>query len=288
MGLDLKRLQKVRTAGGKITARCPACAEDNRDRQGNHLVIFEDGRYGCAAVPGDYEHRRRIYQLAGKDTQQNPPAMHEALERKRPRKKVHLPPDFRTIVDAACDRFSDAHIVGLAAIEFGVSPDTIRHCSLVERALGFFPDVTIGGHPCLPNRLGYVYPRGIKIRHPWGEGKPGQRNRPPRFAWATGSATSPWRYATSTHGMPVQRYVITEGESDAIACLDAELESQPGQSPTRIVASPGTAFDPAWSPLFADKDVIIAFDFDKPGQDAANLTARWLKELARSVRIYRP
>lgn len=66
LSLDLARLEKVRHhTSGKITARCPACAEDGGDRAGNHLAIFPDGRFACAASPGDGEHRRRIFSLVG-------------------------------------------------------------------------------------------------------------------------------------------------------------------------------------------------------------------------------
>jgi len=60
-------LEEVNRTGSKITARCPACAEDGHDRKGNHLFIGEDGKFGCVVYPGDdgENHRRRIYALAG-------------------------------------------------------------------------------------------------------------------------------------------------------------------------------------------------------------------------------
>lgn len=60
--LDLDRLENVRHRPGKITARCPACAEEDHDRTGNHLVIFDDGRFTCIADEG---HRRRVWELVG-------------------------------------------------------------------------------------------------------------------------------------------------------------------------------------------------------------------------------
>lgn len=63
--LQLDRLEMVRHSNSKVTARCPACAADGGDRTGNHLVIFPDGRFGCAAMPGDPGHRRHIFALAG-------------------------------------------------------------------------------------------------------------------------------------------------------------------------------------------------------------------------------
>lgn len=64
--LDLNRLEKVRHhPAGKITARCPACAEEDRDRTGNHLAIFPTGKFSCIAIPEDSDHRRRIFTLVG-------------------------------------------------------------------------------------------------------------------------------------------------------------------------------------------------------------------------------
>jgi hypothetical protein len=66
MSIDVTLLEKVRRAPtGKITARCPACAETGGDRKGSHLVVFPDERFACAAHPGDGEHRRRIMALTG-------------------------------------------------------------------------------------------------------------------------------------------------------------------------------------------------------------------------------
>lgn len=63
--LDLTRLEKVRRIGQKIIARCPACAEGGGDRRGDHLAIFSNGKFACAAYPGDSEHRRRVFALVG-------------------------------------------------------------------------------------------------------------------------------------------------------------------------------------------------------------------------------
>ncbi len=64
--LDLSKLEKARRlAGGIVQARCPACAEAGRDRAGEHLRIFPDGRFGCCVAAGEKEHRRRIFALTG-------------------------------------------------------------------------------------------------------------------------------------------------------------------------------------------------------------------------------
>jgi hypothetical protein len=69
MSLDLTKLENVRKTSAKTTARCPACAEAGCDRDGNHLVIRADDRFGCVTHPGDTmeskKHRRRIFALCG-------------------------------------------------------------------------------------------------------------------------------------------------------------------------------------------------------------------------------
>lgn len=53
--------------GIKIIARCPACALDERDTRGNHLVIYPTGQFSCAANQGEngVEHRKLIKKLIG-------------------------------------------------------------------------------------------------------------------------------------------------------------------------------------------------------------------------------
>lgn len=66
MPLDLKKLENLVALGdGSAQARCPACAEQGQDKKGEHLRIYPDGRFGCCVFPGDREHRRRIFTLAG-------------------------------------------------------------------------------------------------------------------------------------------------------------------------------------------------------------------------------
>lgn len=66
-GLDLSKLENVRTANGKTLARCPACAESGGDGSGEHLVIDAIGRFACVMFSGldGTEHRKRIFALAG-------------------------------------------------------------------------------------------------------------------------------------------------------------------------------------------------------------------------------
>ena len=67
MGLQIDLLEKLRTIdGGRIQARCPACAESGGDTKGQHLVVYPNGSFGCCIYPGDKQHRRQIFALVGK------------------------------------------------------------------------------------------------------------------------------------------------------------------------------------------------------------------------------
>lgn len=67
--IDLDKLENVHPNGDRHKAQCPACAEEGGDDSGNHLIVYEDGRFGCVMFQGDEgkEHRRRILELAGLD-----------------------------------------------------------------------------------------------------------------------------------------------------------------------------------------------------------------------------
>lgn len=65
--IDKSKLQNIKFQGNKIIAQCPACAESGADKQSNHLVISEDGRFGCVLHQGaeGSDHRKRIFELVG-------------------------------------------------------------------------------------------------------------------------------------------------------------------------------------------------------------------------------
>ena len=67
--LDVARLEKPRPHGGKVIARCPACAEMGADKSCEHLFIAEEGNgpFGCIAHAGiaGTTHRKRIFDLVG-------------------------------------------------------------------------------------------------------------------------------------------------------------------------------------------------------------------------------
>lgn len=85
MPLDASKLANVRRSTGRTTAKCPACAEAGQDKDGNHLILFPNGAFGCVVYPEDKAHRRRIWQLAGDD---------------RPRPLIVYPPDSQELFHA--------------------------------------------------------------------------------------------------------------------------------------------------------------------------------------------
>lgn len=67
MALDISKLEKVKHRGASTIAKCPACAENGRDKKGDHLFINNEGRFGCVLYPRDEGrlHRKRIFELVG-------------------------------------------------------------------------------------------------------------------------------------------------------------------------------------------------------------------------------
>jgi hypothetical protein len=65
MSLNIDKLENPQLRGGKRTFRCPACAEAGSDTKGEHLIINDNGSFGCVVYPKNYEHRKRVFELAG-------------------------------------------------------------------------------------------------------------------------------------------------------------------------------------------------------------------------------
>ena len=63
--LNISQLENAKVKGQKTVAACPACREAGHDKQGNHLIIYEGGKFGCAANEGDSDHRKAIFSLVG-------------------------------------------------------------------------------------------------------------------------------------------------------------------------------------------------------------------------------
>ena len=67
MGLDILKLENVEHQDSKTIARCPACAEEGMDNNGNHLVIYPNDSFACVVNQGEegHKHRQRIFELVG-------------------------------------------------------------------------------------------------------------------------------------------------------------------------------------------------------------------------------
>jgi len=66
MGINIEMLRnRVHLPNGDVRAQCPACAADGNDSKGEHLMVFANGKFGCAVYQGDKEHRSEIFRLVG-------------------------------------------------------------------------------------------------------------------------------------------------------------------------------------------------------------------------------
>jgi hypothetical protein len=106
MSLDIHKLTNVaEVSDGKITARCPACAAEGKDNQGNHLVIYPNGRFGCVKFEGDSGHRKKVYALAGKEKNRVP------LLLPKIQVKPYVPPPAEILMDLSQYPFFSADAV---------------------------------------------------------------------------------------------------------------------------------------------------------------------------------
>lgn len=65
--IDFSKLENLQDCEDKWTARCPVCAEEGKDKSGNHLVIFPTGHFGCIVHEREdgAEHRKEIFAAVG-------------------------------------------------------------------------------------------------------------------------------------------------------------------------------------------------------------------------------
>lgn len=63
--LDWFGSETVLVPDGSVRAQCPACAAAGHDHSGDHLALLHDGRFGCAAHPGNAARRAEVHRLAG-------------------------------------------------------------------------------------------------------------------------------------------------------------------------------------------------------------------------------
>jgi twinkle protein len=140
----------------------------------------------------------------------------------------------------------------------GWKAETIKNLTL-EPSLGWYE-----------GKLAFIYESGVKLR--W-------RQHGERIVrWAFGK---PWLWRGSYIGIARIIY-LCEGETDAISLIDAGLESD--EQALAVALPSASTFSERWATLFAGKDVILAFDADKPGEEATRRVSGLLHPHVASLR----
>ena len=291
--LDLSKLEKVRELpGGRVIARCPACAEADRDHKGDHLTIWPDDRYACAANQGDHEHYRRIHALAGVAVEPGfiVPRQAAKSSRTQPEPAAPLP------------RLSPRQIaVMIAAIEnlARKNPEAWKRCAALAEARGwkpetvcnaaldlctgwmrFGPDVRRPDPLCPDEAWCFMYRAGVKVRfhHPDGS---------KTFRWLKSEGLnhqSLWRFECI--GRETETVWITEGEPDAIRLMDLGIGENCGNA-ENVCALPSASYSLHADELDAlrGKQVIFCPDNDEAGRKAATRLAQSLSTIGVKLQL---
>lgn len=157
------------------------------------------------------------------------------------------------------------------AAALGVSPVTLARLA-AGLDLGL-----IGG------RLAYLAHDGVDWHGCQVRNRPGEK---PRFLWRHGKPYLPWR-GWRLKDRRVRTVYLCEGQSDAIALIDAGLENlDDPAAPVAVVATPGTSFPDHWPALFGFRRVVLCGDRDEPGQRAVRKIGETLLPVAESVRRF--
>ena len=143
----------------------------------------------------------------------------------------------------------------------GWKPETIRSLAL-EGYLGW-------GEA----KVCFIYDCGVKVRT-WGSDER-------LFRWAFGK---PWLWRGAYLNWAQEVY-LCEGETDAIALIDAGLEEQNAKAVAIALPSAST-FNPQWAQLFEGKNVALVLDADAAGRAATERITRLLAPLVASLKHY--
>ncbi len=131
---------------------------------------------------------------------------------------------------------------------------------------------------CEAGALAFIYETGIKLR--WRDRQSGERV----IRWAAGKPRAFWREGLDrphTHTL-----CITEGETDAIALLDAGVED--ARRETLVVALPSASAIPPGAAAFATgRHVIIYPDDDRAGRASFQKLATALLPVAASIKQWK-
>lgn len=272
--LDFNLIEKLRAVGNRHEGRCPACAETDGDKKGNHLSIDADERWTCIMFPGaeGKEHRSRIRALVG---------IKDGTNYRRPVRATYTKPvrepwkpyemtnaELEQCVSMAKALANNPDALQRIAKARAWQPETIRLLA-VELCLGIHE-----------GKLVMIYPTGAKQRL-----KPltkGQQHHGAAFRQLFGKP-SLWmgdRILRCT-----EKVHIVEGESAAIALCDAGLDNG---TTNLVMATPGaSSWRREWASRFAGLEVLIWPDADEAGEKHASAILDSLQGIARSVRIVR-
>jgi hypothetical protein len=164
----------------------------------------------------------------------------------------------------------------LCAIQMAVIlRETPNLCERIARLRGWKPETirelsrepSLGWHE---GKLAFIYETGVKLR--WRQH--GERI----IRWAFGKS---WLWRGSYIDTATTVY-LCEGETDAISLIDAGLESD---ERTIAVALPSAStFNERWATLFEGKEVVLALDADRPGQQASLRVSQFLQPYVASLK----
>ncbi len=282
MAIDLTKLERLRMVGGKLQARCPACAELGRDTDGDNLVFLNStdgtGPFACSAYQGDAEHRRRIYALAGTRSK-GPPGPAPAIHPRPVCKPAQPLPSLRRMGrDGLCQIARSRRWHETSAV--------IGMEILVERGQLHRADIAVGRDAYDSwvitdhSRLAAQARRMNGAHYPWIDSKSKTLTQGGRMVGATciGDRPEVW---------------LTEGAPDLLAApIVARLA---GLDFERIAFCAVIGANPHHPQLrsadlahFTDKRVIVAVhqDENRVGQDAARLWTAQLREAGAEVQWF--
>ena len=158
----------------------------------------------------------------------------------------------------------------------GVLRDDAELCQRIAKSRNWKPETirTLALEGCLGwerRKLCFIYDCGVKVRT-WETDE--------RFIrWAFGK---PWLWRGAYLNWAREVY-LCEGETDAIALIDAGLEEQ-DEKAVAIALPSASTFYPKWTQLFQGKDVVLVFDSDTAGACATTQVSELLRPVARSLR----
>ena len=260
--LYLDRLEKPRVRGGKLIARCPACAEMGADKSCEHLVIMDEGRgpFRCIVDPEGKggAHSRRIFELVGKRERGERPLPIPPRAEKRESKVRSRIPALRPLNVAETAEIARSRAwPAFAGIEILTRAGLLWHGSVYD----FAERVPMPAWIILDESRKNAEARRIN-RQEWtfADGHRAKSN-------ALVAGGRGWPIGAAEMG-PRPSVLLVEGGPDLLAgALVRWWEGiDPGQVALVCMTGAGNPIDPDALPLFAGKHVRIVFHAEESGK----------------------